>query len=241
MEAANRGASEAGGKTIGLNIRLPFEQGANPYITQGLHFEFHYFFMRKFWFAYLAKSLVIFPGGFGTCDELFELLTLAQTDKLSNKIGGIRYRREFWDRCSISGRWSNGGAIAEEDVVADAPRRHARQSLRVPTGHLVEHHLESDQGRKPRRQESRKPAGNQPVTRRSRRVIRAGPPRRMLVGAAAAEASDMDYSTRQAMLDALRGLPGGGRGRGRRRRGVDARPSQKMDGARNRPSPRRGQ
>ena len=66
MEAANRGAREAGGKTIGLNIRLPFEQGANPYITDGLHFEFHYFFMRKFWFAYLAKALVIFPGGFGT-------------------------------------------------------------------------------------------------------------------------------------------------------------------------------
>src|SRR3954469_21476926 len=98
MEAANRGAREAGAKTIGLNIRLPFEQGANPYITEGLHFEFHYIFMRKFWFAYLSKALVIFPGGFGTLDELFEVLTLVQTDKLSKKIGVILYGREYWDQ-----------------------------------------------------------------------------------------------------------------------------------------------
>ena len=97
MEAANRGAHEAGGKTIGLNIRLPFEQGANPYITEGLHFEFHYFFMRKFWFAYLAKALVVFPGGFGTLDEMFELLTLAQTEKLEKQIQIILYGSEYWD------------------------------------------------------------------------------------------------------------------------------------------------
>src|SRR5579863_1318188 len=96
MEAANRGAREAGSKTIGLNIRLPFEQYPNPYITPALNFEFHYFFMRKFWFAYLAKALVIFPGGFGTMDELFEILTLAQTRKLAKKILVVIYGSEYW-------------------------------------------------------------------------------------------------------------------------------------------------
>jgi uncharacterized protein (TIGR00730 family) len=85
MEAANRGAQDAGGKTIGLNIGLPFEQFPNPYITPSLSFEFRYFFMRKFWFAYLAKALVVFPGGFGTLDEMMELLTLMQTQKLRRR------------------------------------------------------------------------------------------------------------------------------------------------------------
>ena len=141
MEAANRGAREAGGKTIGLNIRLPFEQGANPFITEGLHFEFHYFFMRKFWFAYLAKALVIFPGGFGTCDELFEVLTLVQTDKLSKKIGVILYGREYWDAILNFGPMAEWGAIAEQDLdlldYADTPSE-AFECLRE---HLTEHHL----------------------------------------------------------------------------------------------------
>src|SRR4026209_2837154 len=98
MEAANRGAREAGGKTIGFNTRLPFEQGANTYITDGLHFEFHYFFMRKFWLAYLAKALVIFPGGFGTLDEMLEILTLMQTEKLAKQIQIILYGPDYWDQ-----------------------------------------------------------------------------------------------------------------------------------------------
>jgi len=116
MEAANRGAREAGGKTIGLNIRLPFEQGPNPYITPGLHFEFHYFFMRKFWFAYLAKALVIFPGGFGTLDELFEILTLVQTRKLSKDIDIILYGTEYWDALLRFEPLVEWGAISEHDL-----------------------------------------------------------------------------------------------------------------------------
>ena len=96
MEAANRGAQEAGGKTVGLNIGLPFEQLPNPYITPELSFEFHYFFMRKFWFAYLAKAMVFFPGGFGTMDELMEVLTLVQTQKVDKKIIIVLYGSEFW-------------------------------------------------------------------------------------------------------------------------------------------------
>jgi len=144
MEAANRGAREAGGKTIGLNIRLPFEQGANPYITEGLHFEFHYFFMRKFWFAYLSTALVIFPGGFGTCDELFEILTLVQTDKLSKKIGVILYGREYWDQVLRLEPMSEWGAIAEQDLdllhYAETPGD-AFEQLR---DHLITQHLEPE-------------------------------------------------------------------------------------------------
>jgi uncharacterized protein (TIGR00730 family) len=96
MEAANRGASEAAGKSIGLNISLPWEQRPNPYITHELLFEFHYFFMRKLWFAHLARALIAFPGGFGTLDELTEILTLAQTRKLSRNIPVILYGTSYW-------------------------------------------------------------------------------------------------------------------------------------------------
>jgi hypothetical protein len=116
MEAANRGAREAGGKTIGLNIALPFEQVPNPYITPELNFEFHYFFMRKLWFAYLAKALVVFPGGFGTLDELFEILTLTQTEKLAKKITVLLYGEDYWRRVLNLEALADAGAIAPEDV-----------------------------------------------------------------------------------------------------------------------------
>src|SRR3989475_3651523 len=116
MEAANLGAHEAGGKTIGLNINLPFEQAPNPYITPSLNFEFHYFFMRKFWFAYLAKALVIFPGGFGTLDELFEILTLAQTQKLAKKILVVIYGSEYWNRIINFQAMADSGTISPQDM-----------------------------------------------------------------------------------------------------------------------------
>src|SRR5215469_12524696 len=115
MEAANLGAHEAGGKTIGLNIRLPYEQMPNPYITPALNFVFHYFFMRKYWFAYLAKALVIFPGGFGTLDELFEILTLAQTEKLAKKILVLIYGRDYWNKVINLDALVEAGTISPDD------------------------------------------------------------------------------------------------------------------------------
>jgi uncharacterized protein (TIGR00730 family) len=142
MEAANRGAKEAGGKTVGLNIKLPFEQGPNRYITQGLHFEFHYFFMRKFWFAYLAKALVIFPGGFGTLDEMFEILTLMQTEKLAKQIQVILYGSEYWDRILDLDPMADWGAIGGHDLKllqrADTPAA----AFELLKAHLTAHHLE---------------------------------------------------------------------------------------------------
>lgn len=116
MEAANRGAFLAGGQSIGLNISLPFEQFANPYITDGLSFEFHYFFMRKFWFVYLAKALVVFPGGFGTMDELLELLTLLQTDKIKKKVAVVIYGSEYWKRVLNFDAMVEHGVIDRKDL-----------------------------------------------------------------------------------------------------------------------------
>jgi uncharacterized protein (TIGR00730 family) len=125
MEAANRGAWEAGGKTIGLNIKLPFEQMPNPYVTPSLNFNFHYFFMRKYWFAYLAKALVVFPGGFGTLDEMFELLTLDQTHKLAKPITIVIYGSSYWKNVINLDLLAEKGAIAVKDLelfkFADTP------------------------------------------------------------------------------------------------------------------------
>jgi len=142
MEAANRGAFEAGGKSIGLNINLPFEQIPNSYITPELNFEFHYFFMRKLWFAYLAKALVVFPGGFGTFDELFELLTLAQTEKLAKRMCVVVYGKEYWDRVVNFEALVESGTISPRDLdlfhFANSPQE-AFEHLR---GHLELHYLE---------------------------------------------------------------------------------------------------
>jgi len=141
MEAANRGAYEAGGKTIGLNIRLPFEQGANRYITEGLHFEFHYFFMRKFWFAYLAKALVIFPGGFGTLDEMFEILTLMQTEKLEKQIQIILYGTDYWDPIVNLKPMEDWGAVAPGDIELVQRANTPAEAFELLKTHLTEHHL----------------------------------------------------------------------------------------------------
>ena len=117
MEAANRGAERAGVRTIGLNISLPFEQNPNKYITPELNFKFHYFFMRKLWFLYHAKAIVVFPGGYGTLDELFETLTLIQTKKIEKgKIPILLYDREFWDELINFNKLKECGLISPEDL-----------------------------------------------------------------------------------------------------------------------------
>jgi uncharacterized protein (TIGR00730 family) len=125
MEAANRGAQDAGGRTVGLNIGLPHEQRPNPFITQGLSFEFRYFFMRKLWFAYLARAIVVFPGGYGTMDELFELLTLSQTGKMDPPVTTLLYGSSYWNEIVDFDALARHGVIAEEDLrllhFADTP------------------------------------------------------------------------------------------------------------------------
>ena len=144
MEAANRGAAEAGGSSIGLSIQLPHEQRPNPYISADLNFCFHYFFMRKLWFAQMAKALIVFPGGFGTMDELWEMLTLMQTGKLSSRHLILIYGRKYWNRVVNWRHMVRTGTVSEKefkmlqftDTVDDA-FDHVR-------GEMEKHHLALD-------------------------------------------------------------------------------------------------
>jgi uncharacterized protein (TIGR00730 family) len=144
MEAANRGAREAGGKTVGLNISLPFEQAPNPYISPELSFEFHYFFTRKYWFAYLAKALIVFPGGFGTLDELMEILTLIQTRKISKKMVVLLYGSNYWKELLNFDALVRWGTVDSTDLklfdFADSPK----QAFQIVRAGLEEYYLNSD-------------------------------------------------------------------------------------------------
>ena len=144
MEAANRGALDAGGKSVGLNIGLPFEQLPNDYITPELSFQFHYFFMRKFWFAYLGKAMVCFPGGFGTLDELMEVLTLVQTQKINRKIIIVLYGSKYWHEVINFDALVQHGMISPEDLslfqLADDPAT----ALAILKKGLTEYYLEKE-------------------------------------------------------------------------------------------------
>ena len=141
MEAASRGASEAKGLNIGLNISLPFEQFANPYVTRSLAFEFHYFFMRKFWFAYLSKAIIAMPGGVGTLDELFETLTLMQTHKIRKKVPIVLYGKEFWDRVVDFDALVDFGTINADDLKLFHRSDSVEDTVEYLTAELTEHHL----------------------------------------------------------------------------------------------------
>ncbi|HTW37639.1 MAG TPA: TIGR00730 family Rossman fold protein [Steroidobacteraceae bacterium] len=183
MEAANRGASDAGGRTVGLNIGLPHEQRPNPYITRELSFEFHYFFMRKLWFAHLARALVVFPGGFGTLDELTEILTLAQTRKLSRGIPVILYGSGYWKEIINFEALVRYGMIARYDLDLfqyaddpDAALAHLKSRLGGETetlsgtpsfAHSHPEGSEAEQAQAPAPDESPRPRG--PGGRRPRR------------------------------------------------------------------------
>ena len=136
MEAANRGAKKAGGVSVGLGISIPMEQGNNEFIEQNLSFEFHYFFMRKFWFAYLSKALVIFPGGFGTMDEMFELITLIQTQKIRKKLAIIIYGEKFWKEIINFEALAQHGMISKNDLKLLSFVNTPDEAFKVLTDHL---------------------------------------------------------------------------------------------------------
>ncbi len=141
MEAANRGASEGRGMNMGFNISLPFEQSHNPWITKSLNFEFHYFFMRKFWFAYLAKAIIIFPGGFGTLDELFEILTLIQTQKMEKRVPIVLFGNKFWNDIINLDALAKWGVISKEDLDLIYRTDDVDDAFAYLTKELLEHGL----------------------------------------------------------------------------------------------------
>jgi TIGR00730 family protein len=147
MEAANRGASEAKGLNVGLGISIPHEQTGNAYITRNLAFEFHYFFMRKFWFVYLAKALVAFPGGFGTLDELFEVMTLLQTRKLKKRVPIVLYGAAFWDKVLNLQAMVDFGTISAEDLLLFHKTDDVDDAYAFITDELTETALASPGGR----------------------------------------------------------------------------------------------
>lgn len=141
MEAANKGVELAGGKSIGFNITLPHEQSLNPHVSPGLGFNFHYFFIRKFWFLYYAKALIGFPGGFGTMDEVFELLTLLQTRKISKKVPVVLYGKEFWSEVINFKALQEYGVIAPGDLSLFKILDDVEEAFEYITGRLTELHL----------------------------------------------------------------------------------------------------
>ncbi len=144
MEAANRGASEAGGTSIGLSIQLPHEQRPNPYITPELNICFHYFFMRKLWFAQLAKALIVFPGGFGTMDELWEMLTLLQTHKLPGHRMILIYGRRYWDKVINWRAMVDNGMITHKEYSLLQFADTVDEAFECVHNSLEKHHLEID-------------------------------------------------------------------------------------------------
>jgi len=146
MEAANRGAADAKGHNIGLNISLPFEQHENPYVTRELAFEFHYFFMRKFWFSYLAKAMVVFPGGYGTLDEFFELMTLVSTRKMGKAMPVVLYGSEYWNEILNLDAMVKYGTISPSDLELFHCSDSVDDAFEFLTDKLSEHHVDKPGG-----------------------------------------------------------------------------------------------
>ena len=142
MEAANRGASEARGLSVGLTISIPNEEFDNRYVTRELSFHFHYFFMRKFWFAYLAKALIVFPGGFGTLDELFEILTLRQTQKMKKHLAVVLFGASYWDEVIDFEALARHGTINREDLQIFRRTDSMDEAFEIITRHLLTHALD---------------------------------------------------------------------------------------------------